>query len=107
MKGLLRHDITVYHSPTMDGSGRETWSSSVSVKGRFIKKAKQTVNEQGEVVVSDSQVQLINNNSELNNVRVGDRVDYDGTKYRILQLNEATNANGSHHHFTFMLQRWT
>lgn len=107
MKGLLRHNIVVYHSPTMDGSGRKTWATLVRVTGRFIKKAKQVLSEQGEMTVADSQVQLINQNNELDNVVVGDKVEYNNQAYHILQINEATHANGRHHHFTFTLQRWT
>lgn len=105
MKNLMRHDVTIYHTPTIDGSGRETWSTSVSVKGRFLKKQKRIIDDQGEETRSDAELWVINTNGELNSVKVGDKVTY-GDDYRIVSLNEATKASGGHHHFELVLKLW-
>lgn len=106
MKNLHVHDVTIYHSPSLDAYGRQSWSTSVSTKGRFLKKKKRMIDDQGEETTSDAELWVINSNKDLDSVAVGDKVTYDSEDYRIMTLNEATKATGGHHHFEMVLKSW-
>lgn len=106
MKGLLHHDVTVYVGSTIDRYGRETFTSPVTTKARFVKKTRRILSPQGEDIVSEADCDFINNNGVLNSLAVGSRLLHDGVNYRIVQLDESKDNAGTHHHFSTRLQRW-
>ena len=81
----MRQTVLVFPRPSTDEYGRDSFSASTAVRGRFVLKSIIIINNKGEEVQADAVCYLPNTISDLD---IGDKVEYNSVSYRIIKLEQ-------------------
>lgn len=100
--GLLNQTITVYPKASYDGYGREVISSGVNHKARVQEVTKSRLLPNGQVAIIDALV-FVRSTASIN---INDRMDYNGTTYKVFGKKVAVDGAGKTHHYELELQKW-
>jgi hypothetical protein len=102
MKHLLNQTLTLYTSQGKDKYGRQSYTTSSTVKGRFQKKTITRVLPNQQVVTVEATAYIPSNT----NVSRGDRITYGSVDYEVFNINEAIGRTGNTHHIKLELTKW-
>lgn len=103
LQSLLNQTISVYPKSGYDAYGRETVGSATSYTGRVQEVTKSRLLPNGQTVVIDAIVYLQGESSIMTN----DRVDYDGTRYKVYGRSLAIDGQGNINNTKLELVKWT
>jgi len=81
----MRQTVLVFPRPSTDEYGRDSFSASTAVRGRFVLKSIIIINNKGEEVQADAVCYLPNTITGLD---IGDKVEYNSVSYRIIKLEQ-------------------
>lgn len=92
MNHLMRQQIHLYPSPSVDGSGKKTWSAHTTYDSRFVEQQKVFIDKTGERQVADAYCWLPKDVTE---IYLGSRIDYNNKEYRVLTIKTTRDGMGN------------
>lgn len=105
LKGLFNQTITLYNKAALNKYGRETYTTSSSVKCRFQKKTITRLVPNAtntEVKVIEAIVYLPSGTT----INIGDKVTYSSIDYKVFGRYDAIDGTGATNHIKVELTKW-
>lgn len=102
LSNLLNQTVTAYPKTGLDDYGRTKTNGSVDYPARVTEVTRRILLPNGETVTIDALV-IIDSNPD---VDVEDRLDYNGTKYKVAGKKVAIDGQGETHHITFQCMKY-
>lgn len=99
---LLRQTCTIYNATGTDDYGKATVGAGETVNCRFERSSKNVMDIQGQQTTLHGVVFVLPTVS----VSIGDQLDYNGQKYKVLDIAEPVGRRGSVHHKELGVQLW-
>lgn len=107
IKQLLNQSVTIYNNAGRTAYGRPSFSSGLAVRARVQRQNKQVQSysvqgDKSQVVISN--VMLILPSSTT--IAVDDKVTYSSTDYKVLNVYQAVDGQGTTHHLEVDVIKW-
>lgn len=105
LTGLMNQTITLYAKTGLDKYGRESYSTSSTVKCRFQRKSSTRMVPTGataEVKVIEAIVYLPADTT----INIGDKVTYESVNYKVFGRYDAVDGSGGTNHIKVELTKW-
>jgi len=100
--GLLNQTINHYPKSSYGADGRAVDGIVVTMSARFIAKTKRILLPSGDTLTIDAYA-IVDQDESIN---TNDRIDYDGQKYKVVDIYKAPDGNGDVHHQEVKLIKW-
>jgi hypothetical protein len=103
VESLSNQTVTISPQGERDKYNKLAYGSPVTYRARFTKTSKTIVIPQNEKEPIDGIVTIPGNPT----ATTGDKLVYSGVNYRVMAIKEAIGGNGTVHHVTLQVQKWS
>lgn len=103
VESLSNQTVTIYPQGQRDKYNKLSYGAGVDSRARFTKTSKTIVTPQNEKEPIDGIVTIPGNPA----AESGDKLVYGSDNYRIMAKKEAIAGDGSVHHITLQVQKWS